>query len=59
MKRITHVRASAVRVGDVVRLPLVSVVVQAVYRARGRVAVITSEGYPVDFESGDLLTVLR
>lgn len=56
---MTHVRASALRVGDVVRLELVSVVVQAVYKAKNRVSVITAGGYPVDFDACALLVVLR
>lgn len=59
MRRIVQVRASALRVGDVVRLSLVSVLVQAVYRAKGRVSVITAGGVPVDFEGCEVLTVLR
>ena len=59
MRRVTHIRASALRVGDVVRLALVVVVVQKVYRSRGRVSVITDGGFPVDFESCEVLAVLR
>lgn len=59
MRRIVQIRASALRVGDVVKLALVSVAVQRVYRASGRVSVITTGGVPVDFDSCDVLTVLR
>lgn len=59
MRRVGQVRASALRVGDVVKLPLVSVIVQAVHVAKNRVSIITEAGYPVDFEGCEVLTVLR
>lgn len=59
MRRLTFTRAFGLRVGDVVKLELVSVLVVKLYRSRDRVSVVTEQGYPVDFDSWELLTVLR
>lgn len=59
-KRVLLVRASSVRVGDVVTLAHgVAVCVQKVYKGGGRLSFITSGGAPVDVDPFSVLRVLR
>lgn len=59
MSAVQVIRVSSVRPGDVLRLALVVVKVQAVRKGGGRVSVITDRGMPVDFEDYEVVTVLR
>lgn len=53
------VRASLVRVGDVVSLPHVSFRVQHVYKGGGRLTFITDGGFPLDVDPSTIFSVLR
>lgn len=59
MSRMLLVRVSLVRIGDVVALPHISFSVQHVYKGGGRVSLITDKGFPLDFDSSQIVSVLR
>lgn len=59
MKRIREIRASSVRVGDVVRVLGSVFHVQYVLRGGGRVTFITESGLPVEFNGYERVSVLR
>lgn len=59
MKRIREIRASGVRVGDVVRVLGSVFRVQYVLRGGGRVTFITENGLPVEFTGYERVSVLR
>ena len=58
-KRLVRVRASAVRVGDVVHLGHAVIRVQHIYKGGGRLSFITDGGFPLDVEPSSALNVLR
>lgn len=59
MSRMLLVRVSLVRVGDLVALPHVAFSVQQVYKGGGRVSLVTDKGFPLDFDSSQIVSVLR
>lgn len=59
MRRFALLRASLVRVGDLVALPHAAFRVQHVYKGAGRLSFITDAGFPVDIEPSAVVKVLR
>lgn len=57
--RLIVVRASLVRVGDVVALPHASFKVRHIYSGGGRLTFITDRGFPVDIDPYGVLSVMR
>lgn len=58
-RRLVTVRASLVRVGDVVTLPHTSFKVRHIYKGGGRLTFITDGGFPVDVDPYTVFSVLR